>query len=116
MQLKLQSIAICDIFVLEMRIFSRKALREFAKEHNQSEQPLEDWYRIVKKATWKNLAEARADFPHADLVGICTIFNIGGNKFRLITKINYQWQQVYIRFILTHSEYDRGKFYDDCGC
>ena len=54
--------------------------------------------------------EARNDFPHADPVDEFTVFNIGGNKYRLVTAINYQYQMVYIRHILTHAEYSRGKW------
>jgi len=60
--------------------------------------------------------ETRLDFPHADPVGECTVFNIGGNKYRLITKIRYNKQRVYIIHVLTHKEYDREKWKDDCNC
>jgi mRNA interferase HigB len=97
-----------------MRIVSRKMLRAFWQRHADARQPLEDWYRIAKNANWSNLAETRGNFPQADLAGTCTVFNIGGNKYRLITKINYRWKMVYIRFVLTHAEYDRGGYADDC--
>ena len=97
-----------------MRIITRKKLREFWERHSEARQPLEDWYQITKHAAWGNLAETRLDFPHADLAGTCTIFNIGGNKYRLITKINYRWKVVYIRFVLTHAEYNRGGYANDC--
>ncbi len=99
-----------------MHIITKKRLQEFWKEHPLAEKPLINWYRQVKKAKWKNLVEVRADFPHADLVGICTVFNIGGNKYRLITKIYYPAKKVLIRFVLTHREYDDKKFKDDCEC
>jgi HigB_toxin, RelE-like toxic component of a toxin-antitoxin system len=60
--------------------------------------------------------ETRLDFPHADPVGECTVFNIEGNKYRLITKIRYNKQRVYIIHVLTHKEYDREKWKDDCNC
>lgn len=62
------------------------------------------------RAAWTHLAEVRADFPHADAVGAFTVFNIGGNKYRLISLIKYRWQIVYVRHILTLAEYDRGKW------
>ncbi len=68
------------------------------------------WYRVAKLARWRNLAEVRGDFPHADSVGVFTVFNISGNKIRLIAVIKYRWQVLYIRHILTHSEYDKGKW------
>ena len=68
------------------------------------------WYRITNRAAWRNLTEARADFPSTDAVQPFTVFNIGGNRFRLIAVVKYQWQIVYIRQILTHREYDRGNW------
>ena len=97
-----------------MRIISRKALREFWEVHSDAEHPLEDWYRITKHTFWLNLAQTRRDFPHADSVGDCTVFNIGGNKYRLIAKIRYNKQRVYITHVLTHKEYDKEKWKDDC--
>lgn len=97
-----------------MRIISRKALREFWEINSNAEHPLEDWFRITKHACWANLAETRYDFPHADPVGDCTVFNIGGNKFRLVAKIRYNRQRVYIIHVLTHREYDKEKWKDDC--
>ncbi len=99
-----------------MHIITRKRLQEFWKKHSDSETSLETWYKITKKANWENLADTRADFTHADLAGICTIFNIGGNKYRLITKISYRTKKVFIRFVLTHSEYDKGIYKNDCEC
>ena len=90
-----------------MRIISRKALREFWEVHPDAEQPLEDWYRITKHAGWSNLVEARLDFPHADPVGDCTVFNIGGNKYRLVVDMRYDLGRIYIRHVLTHEEYTR---------
>ena len=68
------------------------------------------WYRVAKRARWANLAEIRADFRSADSVAGYTVFNIAGNKYRLIVVIQYRWQVIYIRQILTHSEYDRGRW------
>ena len=97
-----------------MHAISKRPLRKFWEKHADAQQPLEDWWKITKHANWHNLAETKRDFPHADLVGACTAFNIGGNKYRLITKINYRSQVVYIRFVLTHPEYSRGGWKDDC--
>ncbi len=97
-----------------MHIISKRPLREFWENHPDARQPLEDWWKITDHADWKNLAETRADFPHADPVGSCTVFNIGGNKYRLITKINYRSKIVYVRSVLTHSEYDREGWKNDC--
>ncbi|MFY9227638.1 MAG: type II toxin-antitoxin system HigB family toxin [Blastocatellia bacterium] len=97
-----------------MHIISRKALLEFAKIYPSAYQPLDDWYRVTKKASWQSIADVRMVFPHADAVGNCTVFNIGGNKYRLITKINYESQVVFIRYVLTHPEYDKGNWKNEC--
>jgi mRNA interferase HigB len=97
-----------------MHIISRKALLEFAKRYPASYEALDDWYRVAKKATWQSIADVKAIFPHADAVGDCTVFNIGGNKYRLITRISYEKQVIFIRFVLTHSEYDKGSWKNEC--
>jgi mRNA interferase HigB len=97
-----------------MRVVAKPILREFWAENIDAEIPLLDWYRECRKADWKNPAELKLTFPQADLVDKCTVFNIGGNKYRLIAKINYRAQIIYIRFVLTHSEYDKDKWKEDC--
>lgn len=91
-----------------MRIISRKALREFAVKHPQAEQVLDTWYRRVTRAAWVTPADVKRDYGTADfLADNRVVFNISGNNFRLIVRINYHRQAVYIRFIGTHTEYDR---------
>jgi mRNA interferase HigB len=99
-----------------VHIISIKRLRAFWDKHPDTETPLRNWYRITEKANWQNLAETRVDFPHADPYDECAIFNIAGNKYRLITKIYYQQQTVLIRFVLTHAEYGREGWKNDCHC
>ena len=91
-----------------MRVISRKALRNFADAHKDAETPLDDWYRIAKRLRWANLVDVRKTYPHADAVGEFTIFNIGGNKYRLATNINYRTGKVYMRHVMTHQEYSKG--------
>ena len=91
-----------------MHVISRKALLDFAKAHPDAAETLDNWYRRVKKATWQNLADVRRDYPHADLVARCTVFNVGGNKYRLITKIKYEKATVFVRAVLTHRVYSKG--------
>ncbi|HEY0545913.1 MAG TPA: type II toxin-antitoxin system HigB family toxin [Pyrinomonadaceae bacterium] len=93
-----------------MNTISFKAIREFVSSYPDSKASLTAWYKIAKKARWRNLAEVRQIYPHADPVGIYTIFNIRGNHYRLVVEINYQYQQILIRKILTHEEYDQGKW------
>jgi mRNA interferase HigB len=91
-----------------MHVISRKKLKEAATLHGGLEGPLEAWFRIAKKALWRNLAEVRKTFSSADAVRKWTVFNIKGNQYRLITEINYVFGRIYIRHVLTHAEYDRG--------
>ena len=91
-----------------MYVISRKKLKEAAGRHADLEGPLDSWFRIAKKAVWKNLADVRRTFSSADAVRRWTVFNIKGSQYRLITEINYAFGRVYIRHVLTHSEYDRG--------
>lgn len=97
-----------------MHVISRKALVEFAARHPDAAAPLDNWYRLTKKAQWGSLVDVKLIFPHADLVGNCTVFNVGGNKYRVITKVKYGKQTMYIRFVLTHAEYSKGGWKNDC--
>jgi mRNA interferase HigB len=105
--------AICEHYYL-VRVISCKALPDFAAKHPDAAGPLDNWYRRTKKANWSNLSEVRTDYPHADLVGTCTVFNIKGNAYHLVTKIFYRQKKVLIRFVLTHKDYDREGWKDDC--
>jgi mRNA interferase HigB len=97
-----------------VNVISRPRLREFTKKHPDAEEPLSAWFKRARKAEWQSLGEVKADYPHADLVGKCTVFNIGGNKYRLIVSINYRGQAIFIKNVLTHREYDRGGWNDEC--
>ena len=93
-----------------MHIITRKRLLEFAKKHPDCSTALESWYRIVKRTDFNSFSELRLAFPSADNVGNLTVFNIDGNKARLIAAIHYNTYRIYIRHILTHKEYDRGSW------
>ncbi len=93
-----------------MRIITRKRLLDFAQKYPDCSSALDSWYRIVNYSTIGSFAELRAIFPSADKVEGLTVFNIGGNKVRLIAAIHYNTQRVYIRHVLTHSEYDKNKW------
>ena len=91
-----------------MRIISRKALREFGAKHADAEGPLDAWYRIVKGREYGSPHELREEFPTASFLGARrTVFNIGGNKYRLVVDMRYDLGRVYVREVLTHEEYDR---------
>ena len=91
-----------------MNVISKKAIRRFAEKHPDALGPLMRWFRTAKKASWRSLVDVRQQFPQADAVPPYTVFNIGGNKYRLIAEIGYQTQVVLIRAVLTHPEYDKG--------
>ena len=91
-----------------MRVISKPAILRFSERHRDALVPLMNWYRIAKKADWGSLAEVRCDFSHADIVGRRTVFNIHGNDYRLIARVNYKSKRVFIPHILTHLEYSKG--------
>jgi mRNA interferase HigB len=98
----------CELARSGMHVNSRKKLKEAAARRSDLEGALDAWFRIVKKAEWKNLADVRKTFSNVDTVGKWTVFNIKGNQYRLIAEINYVFGRIYIRHVLTHNEYDRG--------
>jgi mRNA interferase HigB len=93
-----------------MHIISRKRLLLFSAIHADAEAPLDTCYRAAKTAQWKNLAELKLIFPSADLAGKYTVFNIKGNHYRLIAEINYRGGTIFVRYILTHADYDKGNW------
>lgn len=93
-----------------MHVITRKRLNEFAGKYPETENALADWYRLMKQNDFSNLAELRSMFSSADKIGKLTVFNIGGNKVRLIAVIHYNRKKVYIRAVLTHKEYDAEKW------
>jgi mRNA interferase HigB len=93
-----------------MRIISRKTLKQFWERaaYAEAEQPLRAWFREATLADWKSPAEVKADYRSASIVGNDrVVFNIAGNKYRLVVRINYVYRVVYIRFIGTHRQYDQ---------
>jgi mRNA interferase HigB len=90
-----------------MHIITRSRLVEFWNQHSTAKTGLLLWYKITNAATWQNLVELHEIFPSADLVGNFIVFNIGGNKYRLIALVDYAYQKVFVRAILNHAEYDR---------
>ncbi len=93
-----------------MHIISRKRLLLFSAIHAGAEASLDTLYRATKAAQWKNLTELKLIFSSADLVGPYTVLNIKGNHYRLIAEINYRSGTVFVRHILTHADYDKGKW------
>jgi mRNA interferase HigB len=91
-----------------MRVIKRGALLQFWQRHPDAKPSLESWYGVVRKAGWKTPADLKLIYPAADLVGRRTVFNIDGNKYRLIARVNYLTQRVFVLYLLTHKEYDEG--------
>lgn len=92
----------------KLRVIAKKILRDFWEKHADCEQQLKSWYQEADKGTWGNLNELKSDYPNASILAdnrIC--FNIKGNNYRLIVKINFNFQMMWIRFIGTHAEYDK---------
>jgi mRNA interferase HigB len=90
-----------------MHVITRKRLNEFADTHPETRSSLAHWYQSVKNNHFSNFAHLRETFPSADQVGKLTVFNIAGNKVRLIAAIHYNRDKIYIRAVLTHAEYDK---------
>jgi len=91
-----------------LHVITRRRLLETSVKHPSLAGPLDIWFRLAKRAEWKNLEDVRKDFPSADGVGKFTVFSIKGNHFRLIAELNYRSGRIYIRHILSHAEYDKG--------
>ena len=91
-----------------MRIIKRGALVHFWEKHPDAKASLESGYAVVRRANWQTPAEMKQVYGNADLVGRRTVFNIAGNKYRLIARVNYRAQRVFVLYIRTHAEYDRG--------
>jgi mRNA interferase HigB len=91
-----------------VRIISNSALRAFATQHPQAQVPLQGWRRVIEKNRFDTWAALKAAFNTVDKVGDLVVFNVGGNKYRLIAHIRFEKQIVYIKAVLTHTEYDRG--------
>ncbi len=90
-----------------MRIITKKRLHDFWELHPDAQSSLERWYQLVSQNTFLHFANLREKFPDADQVGRVTVFNISGNKYRLITAIHYNTELIYVREVLTHAEYSR---------
>lgn len=92
-----------------MRIIAKKTLAQFWESgHGDAEQPLKAWHALAKAASWRHPKEIKAKFSSASfLANNRVVFNISANKVRLVTKVDYEFQAIYIRFIGTHADYDK---------
>lgn len=96
-----------------MHIITQKRLKEFWEKYPDSQTSLEIWYNRTKVANWSNFIDLIQVFPSADQVKNLIVFNIGGNKYRLIALVDFTHKKVFIRSILTHAEYDKNKWKQD---
>lgn len=101
-----------------MRIISEGRIREYCARHPDAQSALFGFVRIVRRAAWRDLQEARRTYPHADAVkvssgSIATVFNVRGNRYRLIVAIHYNRQLVYVLRFLTHAEYDKNAWKEE---
>ena len=103
-----------------MRVISKARLKQFweVPGHENAEGPLRAWYTHVSNRTvaWQSWGQVKAEFGTASLVGNCVVFNIGGNKYRLVTRILYPSQKIFVLKVMTHEEYDEDKWKKECGC
>ncbi len=91
-----------------MRVIAKKILRDFWAKHSDCEQQLKSWYKEAEDAIWKSPNQIKREYPFANILEDNRIvFNIKGNKYRLLVRINYNYQMVWIRFIGTHAQYDK---------
>jgi mRNA interferase HigB len=93
-----------------LRVISRRRLREFWTRHSGAEDPFKTWYATARRARWNNLVEVQRTYSSAEAVGSYTVFNIKGNTYRLITRVEYRLQIIFIKEVLTHAEYDKDKW------
>ncbi|MDB5003112.1 MAG: hypothetical protein JWQ34_1337 [Mucilaginibacter sp.] len=95
-------------YICVMRVIAKSTLREFWEKHSDCEQQLKSWYQEASRANWRNSNEIKTEYPSASILQDNRIvFNIKGNNYRLIIRINFAYQMIWIRFVGTHSEYDK---------
>ena len=91
-----------------MKVISSSALRAFAKLHPRAGESLQGWRRVIERNRFSNWAELKTSFHTVDKVGELAVFNIGGNKFRLVAYVRFEKQIIYVKAVLTHLDYDKG--------
>ena len=103
-----------------MRIVSKSRLRQFWETpgREDAEGPLRAWHAHVgsRAAAWRSPNDVKASIATASLVGNCVVFNVGGNKYRLVTRVLYPSRKVFVLKVMTHQEYDDGAWTTECGC
>jgi mRNA interferase HigB len=90
-----------------VNVISKPGLMKLVKKHRETAMWAAAWYKVAKRATWRGLHEVRNDYPSADQVGHVLIFDVMGGNYRLIARVNFEGQRLYVKDLLTHREYDR---------
>ena len=101
-----------------MHVISKKRLREFWDEHASAEVALRRWYKVVSHARWEQWSDVKATFSSADQVKVASgtpmvVFNVGGNNYRVVTRALFEFGRVYIKRVMTHAEYGKGRWKGD---
>jgi mRNA interferase HigB len=101
-----------------MRMISYGILRAFIRLDATAAEAMNRWYELAEEAGWKSLVDVRQTFPHCDPVTVASgntvyVFNVGGNKWRIICAIHFDWGRLYILRVLTHRQYDRNQWLKD---
>jgi mRNA interferase HigB len=91
-----------------LHVISRKALKAASAKDRSLERPLGDWFKVASHAEWSSLVEVQKTYGSADYVDPYTVFNIKGGSYRLIVKIEYRWQLIFVKGVLSHDEYEKG--------
>ena len=97
-----------------MNVISRKSLTAFWAQYPDARDELERWYKDATKARWTSWADVRADYPKASYYKCCLVFNICGNKYRLVVRRSARWATLYVVGVFTHAEYGRGRWRERC--
>ncbi|QQS42553.1 MAG: type II toxin-antitoxin system HigB family toxin [Acidobacteriota bacterium] len=97
-----------------MNIIGKPKIEAFCSKNDQARSALDRWFELTEEAEWRHLADIRKTFSHCDKVGSCYVFNVAGNKYRLIANVQFQASLVVVRRILTHAEYDLDKWKIEC--
>jgi mRNA interferase HigB len=95
--------------ILFVHVITKRRLREFWMTHASAEPSMKAWFKAVAKAKWETLADLQSDLPSADYVAPYIVFNVGGNNYRVIAKVEFAFGKVFIAHVFTHAEYDRWK-------
>lgn len=93
-----------------VHVISKSAWKEIVAADPTLESSISAWYKVASTANWANIVDVRQTYPHADFVDPYTVFNVKGNNYRLIVKIEYKYQMIFVKHLLTHEEYDQGSW------